>query len=97
MIAAPKAMSQGSNGAGGGALAFTAMSAARAEPEITASTVATKASFFMTIPIYLLEQSGFVAPRAIENRLQPNLYGPIWTELRAVKKKSEHLAAFLGV
>src|SRR6266480_1754067 len=52
MMALPKAMSQGSNGAGGGALtAFTAMSAARAEPVTIASAVANKTTFFMTIPI----------------------------------------------
>src|ERR1041385_4597354 len=52
MIALPKAISHGSNGAGTGALtALTAMSAARAEPESSASAVASKTIFFMTIPI----------------------------------------------
>src|SRR5436309_15059428 len=52
MIALPKAISQGSKGAGGGALtALTAISAARAEPESSASAVANNTIFFMTIPI----------------------------------------------
>ncbi|BBC02891.1 hypothetical protein BE61_83550 [Bradyrhizobium elkanii USDA 61] len=64
MMPAPKAMSHGSNGAGGGALtAFTAMSAAIAELEIIASAVANKASFFMTIPIYLSRQPGSGGPQ----------------------------------
>ncbi len=54
MIALPKATSQGSNGAGGGALtAFKGISAAKAEPAAIASTAAAKTSFFMTIPITL--------------------------------------------
>src|SRR3954470_14792254 len=75
MIAEPKARSQGSNGAGGGALAFTAMSAASAELAVTANTAAARTSFFMTIPISLLEQSGLVAPRNRKVRLRPNLTG----------------------
>src|SRR5215475_1444852 len=51
MIALPKAMSQGSNGAGGAILALTGISAARAEPEIIASAVANKIAFFILIPI----------------------------------------------
>jgi hypothetical protein len=54
MIALPKATSQGSNAAGGGALsAFMGISAARAEPDTIASAVANKTNFFMTIPITL--------------------------------------------
>jgi len=71
MMALPKAKSQGSNGAGGGAIAFTGMSAARAgpvraEPEIIASAVASNTIFFfMTIPI-TFPRTGFPAPpRAI--------------------------------
>lgn len=64
MMALPKATSQGSKGAGGGALtAFTAMSAAIAELEIIASAVANKASFFMTIPIYLFRQPSSGGPQ----------------------------------
>src|SRR5690349_17573495 len=53
MIAAPKATSHGSKATTGGAfLAFTAMSAARAEPVVTiASAFANKATFFITSPI----------------------------------------------
>ena len=52
MMALPKAMSQGSNAAGGGALtALTGISAAKAEPETIASAVANNTIFFMTIPI----------------------------------------------
>src|SRR4029079_4127837 len=73
MIALPNATSQGSNGAGGGALtAFVAISAARAEPDTIASAVANKASFFMTIPITFLDSPVPVAPRASDNRLRPN-------------------------
>src|SRR5690349_24629023 len=47
----PKAISQGSNGAGGGAFrAFTGRSAAKADPAIIVSAVADNATFFMTIP-----------------------------------------------
>src|SRR3954471_22972976 len=51
MSALPNATSQGSNAAGGGAfsaLALTAISAAKAEPDTNASAVANKAIFFMT-------------------------------------------------
>ena len=51
---APKAISQGSNGAGAGAGgAFSGISAANDEPAVIASTAAAKTSFFMTIPITL--------------------------------------------
>jgi hypothetical protein len=51
MIALPKAKSQGSNAAGGGAFkAFVRKSAAKAEPDTIASAVANKTNFFMTIP-----------------------------------------------
>src|ERR1700759_931712 len=52
MIALPNAKSHGlTAGGGGGAFALTGMSAAKAEPEIIASAVAAKTTFFMTIPI----------------------------------------------
>src|SRR5882757_3788207 len=68
MIALPKARSQGSNGAGGGALtAFTAISAAKAAPDTmgsaVASAVANKTSFFMTIPITFKEQPRSGSPQ----------------------------------
>src|SRR6185369_10027009 len=70
----PKAISQGSNGAGGGAFtAFTGISAARAEPDTIASAVANKASFFMTIPITLLDSPVPGPPGASDNRLRPNV------------------------
>jgi hypothetical protein len=63
MSALPKAKSQGSNTGGGGALtAFTAISAARAEPEPIAKAVANKTIFFMTIPITVELQPHFRAP-----------------------------------
>ena len=50
--------------AGGGALtAFTRISAARAEPDTIASAVANKTSFFMTIPITLLDSPVPAAPQ----------------------------------
>ncbi len=64
MIALPKAISQGSNGAGGGAFtAFTGISAAKADPDTIASAVANKTSFFMTIPITLLDSPVPAAPQ----------------------------------
>src|SRR5215813_6592821 len=62
MIALPKAMSQGSNGGGGATLALTGMSAARAEPEIIASAVANKITFFILIPITFQEPARFKTP-----------------------------------
>src|ERR1700720_585057 len=57
MIALPKATSQGSNGAGGGALrAFSGISAAYAEPAI-ANTAAAKTSFFITSPQKVISES----------------------------------------
>jgi hypothetical protein len=65
MIALPKAISQGSNGGGGGALAaFKGISAAKAEPAVIASTAATKTIFFMTIPItFAKDQSSPTPPK----------------------------------
>src|SRR2546423_2821416 len=84
MRAAPKAISQGSNGAGGGAFtAFTGISAARAEPDTNASAVANKASFFMTIPIPPLLTVPFRRPpRANDNRLRPNVLTWSYSGLR---------------
>ena len=73
MIALPKAISQGSNTGGGGALtALTRMSAARAEPDTIASAVANKANFFMTIPITVKTVQFRDPPGTSGNRLQPN-------------------------
>src|ERR1700686_1581807 len=74
MIALPKAISHGSNAAGGGALtAFNGISAARAEPDTIASAVANITNFFMTIPITFPKISPIPAPpRASDNRLQRN-------------------------
>src|SRR5665213_183712 len=99
MIALPKAMSQGSNAAGGGALtAFTGKSAARAEPETIASAVANKTIFFMTIPTRFKDQSDSgVPPGTADNRLQrtrPRLWNA--SPLQR-KQKRQAFAAFLGV
>jgi hypothetical protein len=68
--AAPKATSQGSNAAGGGAFtAFRGMSAARAEPDTIASAVANKTNFFMTIPISFQKVSPIFRPPGDSNRL----------------------------
>src|SRR6202165_6310763 len=57
MIALPKATSQGSNGAGGGALrAFSGRSAAYAEPAI-ANTAAAKTNFFIKSPQKVISES----------------------------------------
>src|SRR5882724_9611467 len=94
MRALPKARSQGSNGAGGGAFtALTAISAARAELDTIASAVANKASFFMTIPIPPLLTVPFRRPpRANDNRLRPNVltwsYSGLRCRAREAKKAS---------
>src|SRR5947209_5329073 len=78
MMAEPKARSQGSNaGGGGGALAFTAISAANVEPAVIASTAAANTSFFMTIPIALKGQSGLIAQ------------GPVKTDCNQLCNQSE--------
>src|SRR3954451_326694 len=71
----PKAKSQGSNAAGGGALtALRAISAAKAEPETIASAVANKATFFMTIPVPPKLAVQLRHPQGqTTNRLRPNV------------------------
>src|SRR6185295_17224654 len=97
----PKAISQGSNGAGGGAFtALTAISAARAEPDTIASAVANKASFFMTVPITLLD-SQFRGPppgQAITDcgQMSKRSHRVVWG-VTIVKQKRQASAAFLGV
>src|SRR3954467_14949287 len=97
MIALPKATSQGSNGGGGGALtALPAISAARAEPESSASAVASKTVFFMTIPI-VVRSVRLRRPQAQRHRLRlisaVNLRGGTV----GVKRKRRANDAFLGV
>src|SRR3954469_10675006 len=90
----PKAKSQGSNAAGGGALtALRAISAAKPEPETIASAVANKATFFMTIPIPpYLDSPARRPPRANDNRLRPNVltwsYSGLRCRAREAKKAS---------
>src|SRR4051794_14488682 len=98
MIALPKAISHGSNGAGTGALtALTAMSAARAEPESSASAVASKTIFFMTIPI-VTRSVRFRRPGGIcDNRLQPVCATNLRRGHLGGKRKRQATAAFLGV
>src|ERR1700716_2286250 len=98
MSALPKAISQGSKGAGGGALtALTAISAARAEPESSASAVANKIIFFMTIPI-VVRSVRLRRPQAQRQSTATNFLG---TNLRCGilcgKLKRQATAAFLGV
>src|ERR1700676_4564650 len=101
MMALPKATSQGSNGAGGGALtAFTGISAAKADPAVIASTAAAKTSFFMTIPITFQKTAQFRCPPGTsDNRLQPNSLTGCNLEraTRRVKQKRQACADFLGV
>ncbi|MDU6241534.1 MAG: hypothetical protein E6614_21705 [Bradyrhizobium sp.] len=98
MIAAPKAMSQGSNaGAGGAFRAFTAISAAEADPDIIASAVANKANFFMKIPITQISNISptFGPPGRKQGRLR--LSDAICARVPPqVKQKSAASAAFLG-
>src|SRR3954454_11194513 len=97
MMAEPKARSQGSNGGGGGALAFTAISAANVEPAVIASTAAASTSFFMTIPISLQKQSGLIAPRTGETDCNQNPAANLEPGNPPVKQKRQANAAFLGV
>ena len=73
-MALPNAISQGSNGAGGGTFALTGMSAAQTDPEIIASAVANNTNFFMTIPIaFPKDQPDSGAPQwAIDTWLKLN-------------------------
>src|SRR6267154_2012447 len=90
MSALPKAISQGSNGAGGGALtALTAISAARAEPESSASAVANKTIFFMTIPI-VVRSVRLRRPQAQRQSTATNFRGQSAAQhpLREAKKTS---------
>jgi hypothetical protein len=82
MRALPKATSQGSNGAGGGAFAaLSGMSAATAEPEIIASAVANKIIFFMTIPIAFPSPARFRRPSGQRRAAEiPNPHA-IWIAL----------------
>jgi hypothetical protein len=94
MIALPNAKSHGLTGAGGGALALTGMSAAKAEPEIIASAVAAKTIFFMTIPITFQNPVSF--------RMPPGRTGVLTgcnleRGVTAVKQKTQAFADFLGV
>src|SRR5882757_6735628 len=101
MIALPKAISQGSNATGGGAFtALTRISAAKAEPDTSVSAVANNTSFFMTIPITLLEQSRSGGPQgqAITDCNQiPERDCNLVRGVAGVKQKSQSSAAFLGV
>src|SRR5947209_16805293 len=102
MIALPKAISHGSNGAGTGALtALTDISAARAEPESNASAVANKTIFFMTIPI-VVRSVRLRRPQAQRQSTATNFRGQsaVRHPLREAKKTSNcrlfgrfHLAA----
>src|ERR1700756_208580 len=87
-------MSHGLSTTGGGALALTGMSAARAEPEIIASAVAAKTIFFMTIPITFQNPVGFRMPPGRTGALTGcNLERGV----PVVKQKTQASAAFLGV
>lgn len=100
MSALPKATSQGSNGAGGGAFAaLSGMSAASAEPEIIASAVANKIIFFMDIPIaFTSPQPDSDAPRGNAIRLEfPISERNLDCAGFRVKQKCQAFADFLGV
>src|SRR6478672_4919767 len=98
----PKAKSQGSNAAGGGAFtAFRAISAARAELDTIASAVANKTSFFMTIPIPPYFDSPIPAPPQGQTTTdcgQMSKRGhTVVCDVTMVKQKRQACAAFLGV
>src|ERR1700733_14245479 len=100
MTALPKAISQGSNAAGGGALtAFVYKSAERAEPAVIASTAAAKTIFFMSIPIAFNTVRFRHPPGTSDNRLKLNSLSArnLERSARPVKQKRGAFAAFLGV
>src|ERR1700744_5463721 len=106
MIAEPKAMSQGSKGAGGGALtALSGRSAARAEPVTAepatiATAVANNTTFFMTIPIAFKGQSDSDAPQGqaiIDCNSNSFHGGNLERGTRRGKQKTQASADFLGV
>src|SRR3954470_9815292 len=98
MIALPKAISHGSKGAGTGALtALTVMSAARAEPESSASAVANNTVFFMTIPIVVRSVRLRRPFKDSDNRLQPIFEANLRRGTLGGKRKRQATAAFLGV
>src|ERR1700722_15117298 len=98
MIALPKAISQGSNAAGGGALtAFVYKSAEKAEPAVIASTAAAKTIFFMSIPIAFNTVPFRRPPGTSGNRLQPNSVTCSQSGTRhpsSESKKDKHLPPF---
>src|SRR5579872_2732444 len=95
MTAPPKAISQGSNGAGGGA--FTAKSAAKAGPA-TASIAAANINFFMTIPITFPRASPGLGSRKANDTSQKRKSRVMWSAADgAGKQKTQAFAAFLGV
>jgi hypothetical protein len=51
----------------------------------------------MTIPIFLLLTAGLRCPKESKDRLRPNLAANLVRAIRAVKKKMQAFAAFLGV
>src|ERR1700739_4192864 len=100
MTPAPKATSQGSNGAGAGAGgAFSGISAANDEPADTASSAAAKTSFFMTIPI-TLKTAQFPTPpgeTTTDCDQIPERKGNLVRAIRRGKQKRQSSADFLGV
>ncbi|WP_424603128.1 hypothetical protein [Bradyrhizobium sp.] len=92
MAAPPNAISQGSNGAGGGALtAFRGKSAARAEPAI-ANTAAAKTNFFIKVPI---QTSNSASDRTAAEFVNPG--GNLVWVAQSTKQKMYLSAYFLCV
>src|ERR1700683_4388655 len=100
MTPAPKATSQGSNGAGAGAAgALRGISAAKDEPEVIASTAAAKTSFFMTFPI------SFNTVQFLRTEANATTYfdqipernGNLVRTVHDGKQKKQSFADFLGV
>src|SRR5580698_1926731 len=102
MIALPKAISHGSNGAGGGALtALRGISAAKAEPTVPAviaSAAAIKTSFFMTIPIRFQKSVRFRRPPGTSDHPTATKFRNLNVICRAPpvagSKKDEHCRLF---
>src|ERR1700722_3702236 len=97
MPPAPKAISQGSNGAGAGAGgALRGISAANDEPAVIASTAAAKTSFFMTIPT-TLKTAQFRPPKGKRQPTATKFLNAkaIWyARFMTGSKKDSHLPTF---
>jgi hypothetical protein len=89
-------MSQGSNAGTGAFKAFTGRSAAKADPETDANTIANKAVFFISV---LNPQASSLATQQTKKLfccIKKLLFGNVRRAKAAEKRKRKSTAAFLG-